>query len=63
MDFSKLDFNKVAPIISIVSVVVMFLWGMLGNDWGHSWIAVFIGGAIISILKIVTGNNQKGGDK
>lgn len=48
-----MDTNKLIPIISIVSVCVMFLWGYLGKDWGHSWIAVFVGGVVIAILKIL----------
>jgi len=52
-----MDMKKLAPVISIISVVVMFLWGMLGNDWSRSWIAVFVGGALIAILSIL--NKEK----
>ena len=48
-----MDMNKLIPIISIISVCVMIIWGMVGNDWGHSWIAVFVGGVVIAILKIL----------
>ena len=54
-----MDMKKIAPIISIVSVVVMFLWGMLGNDWSHSWLAVFIGGALIAILSILNKDKKE----
>ena len=34
-------------IIPMVSVAVMIIWGMFANDWGRSWIAVFIGGILM----------------
>ena len=54
-----MDMKKIAPIISIVSVVIMFLWGMLGNGWSKSWIAVFIGGALIAVLSIVNKDKKE----
>ena len=30
----------------------MMLWGFIGGDWSHSWLAVFVGGCIITILSI-----------
>ena len=54
-----MDMKKIVPIISIVSVVVMFLWGMLGNGWDKSWIAVFIGGAAIAVLSILNKDKEK----
>ena len=54
-----MDMKKIAPIISIVSVVIMLLWGMLGNGWSKSWIAVFIGGALIAILNIVNKDKKE----
>ena len=50
------------PIISIVSVAVMIIWGMLGNAWNISWIAVFVGGCLMGILGIILGA-QKENDK
>ncbi len=48
------------PIIAIISVAVMIVWGMLGNAWNISWIAVFIGGCLMAILSIVmAGMNKK----
>ena len=45
-----MDIKKIIPIINGVGVLVMFLWGTLGNDWGHSWIAVCVSGIISGIL-------------
>ena len=58
-----MDIKKLIPIISIVSVVVMLLWGFIGGDWAHSWIAVFIGGCVIAILSIVRGKDAEKKDK
>jgi uncharacterized membrane protein YjjP (DUF1212 family) len=52
-----MDNKKLVPVISMISVAVMIIWGLLANDWSKSWIAVFIGGIIIAILSIV--NKQK----
>jgi uncharacterized membrane protein YjjP (DUF1212 family) len=48
-----MDKNKLIPIISILSVGVMVVWGLLANDWSKSWIAVFAGGIAIAILSVV----------
>ena len=48
-----MDTKKLIPIISMVSVLVMFLWGYLANDWSRSWLAVFAGGIIIAIISIL----------
>ena len=47
------------PIIAIISVAVMIVWGMLGNAWNISWIAVFIGGCLMAILSIVMAGMKK----
>ena len=39
-----MDTKKLIPVISILSVGVMVVWGLLANDWSKSWIAVFVGG-------------------
>ena len=48
-----MDTKKLIPIISMISVLVMFLWGYLANDWSKSWLAVFAGGIIIAIISIL----------
>ena len=59
-----MDMKKLAPIISILSVVVMLLWGTLVPDgWSKSWLAVFVGGAIIAVLNIIyKGDDGKDGE-
>jgi uncharacterized ion transporter superfamily protein YfcC len=53
----KMDTKKLIPIISIISVAVMIVWGMLANDWSKSWLAVFIGGIAITVISIL-GNKK-----
>ena len=52
-----MDTKKLIPIISIISVAVMVVWGFLANDWSKSWLAVFIGGIAITVISIL-GNKK-----
>ena len=36
--------GTICAIISMASVVIMFLWGFLANDFAHSWLVVMVGG-------------------
>ena len=45
-----MDIKKLIPIINIIGVLVMVLWGTLGNDWEHSWIAVCVSGVISGLV-------------
>ena len=36
--------GTICAIISMVSVLVMFIWGYLEGDFSHSWLAVMAGG-------------------
>ena len=36
--------GTICAIISMTSVVIMFIWGFLANDFAHSWLAVMVGG-------------------
>lgn len=45
-----MDIKTLKKIIPIVALGVTWLWGMLGNAWNISWIAVAIGGMIVGIL-------------
>ena len=59
-----MNMKKLDPIISILSVLVMILWGVLvPNGWSKSWLAVFVGGAIIAVLNIIyKGDDGKDGE-
>ena len=47
------------PVIAMVSVAVMVVWGFLGNAWNISWIAVFIGGIAMAIIAMILGAKAK----
>lgn len=47
----KMDYKKLSAIIPMLSVAVMIAWGVLGNDWGRSWIAVAIGGILSAVFR------------
>jgi len=54
-----MDTKKLIPIISIVSVLIMFVWGYLAGSFEHSWLAVFAGGIAIAVLSIVNKNKKQ----
>lgn len=54
-----MDIKKLIPIISILSVGVMVVWGLIAKDWSKSWIAVMVGGIIIACLSVWNGSNKK----
>ncbi len=48
------------PVIAIISVGVMIVWGTLANSYQHSWLACFVGGIVIAVLCIISGaKNEK----
>jgi hypothetical protein len=46
-------------IIPIVSVGVMIVWGTLAKSYEHSWLAVFVGGILMTIINVVGRNKDK----
>lgn len=59
--------GTICSIISMTSVVIMFIWGYLAGDFKHSWLAVMIGGilscAIYMIRKDIDSANRNDKDK
>ena len=51
--------GTICAIISMVSVVVMFIWGYLANDFSHSWIAVMIGGILSCAVSMIRKDKEK----
>ena len=45
--------GTLCAIIAMVSVLVMFIWGYAANDFGHSWLAVFVGGILMVSIKMI----------
>ena len=51
--------GTICAIISMVSVVVMFIWGYLANDFSHSWLAVMIGGILSCAVSMIRKDKEK----
>ena len=54
-----MNLKTIINIIPFVGLLVMVLWGTLGNAWNISWIAVVIGGILMAILSIVNSSMKK----
>ena len=55
--------KAIIPIISIISVAIMIVWGTLANSYKYSWLSVFVGGCIIACISIYMGAKDKKDDK
>ena len=45
--------------LPFVGVLVMVLWGFLGNAWNISWIAVCVAGILMGLLAAINANLNK----
>ena len=45
--------GTLVAIISMCSVVVMFIWGYIEGGYQHSWLAILIGGVISSAISMI----------
>ena len=45
--------GTICAIISMVSVLVMMIWGFAANDFSHSWLAVMAGGILSCAFAMV----------
>lgn len=56
---SMMNLKMWIPIVAIVSVAVMVIWGFVANSWQYCWLSVFVGGIVMAILSIVNANMKK----
>lgn len=54
-----MNLKTIINIIPFVGVLVMVLWGVLGNAWNISWIAVCVGGILMAILSVINTSKEK----
>jgi uncharacterized membrane protein YjjP (DUF1212 family) len=47
------------PAISMISVLVMFIWSYIEGSWAHCWLAPFAGGIAITIVSRLQKEKQK----
>ena len=57
-----MDLKKLNVIIPVVSVGVMVVWGTLAKDWSKSWLAVFVGGILMTVINAL-GKKKDDDDK
>ena len=54
--------NTISTIISMCSVIVMFIWGYIEGTFMHSWLAVFAGGIIVVIIRMIRKDKENKGN-
>ena len=57
---STMDKKKLIPIVSMISVLIMFIWSFIEGSWNHSWLAVMAGGIVIVAIGMM-GKDGEGG--
>ena len=55
--------NTLCSIISMVSVLVMFIWGYIAGTFEHSWLAIMAAGIIIASISMIRKDTEKSEDK
>ncbi len=51
--------NTLCTIISMVSVLVMFIWGYLADSFDHCWLAVMAGGIIVISIRMIRKDKEE----
>ena len=57
-----LSTNTISTIISMCSVLIMFIWGYIEGTFAHSWLAVFAGGIIVVIIRMIRKDKENKGN-
>ena len=58
--------RTIGMVCLFVGIAVQVLWGFLGNAWGISWIASFVGVMLMCIFNVIAKcdeKNKKNNDK
>lgn len=58
-----MNLKVLIPIIAIVSVGVMIVWGTLAGSYQYSWLACFVGGITIAVVSIIAGSKNENNKK
>ena len=51
--------KTIGMICLFVGIAVQVLWGFLGNAWGISWIASFVGVILMCICNVIAKGYEK----
>ena len=57
------NFKLIGMICLFVGITVQVVWGFVGNAWGISWIASFVGVMLMIIFNLIARNAEKDNDK
>ena len=53
------NLKMIGMICLFAGILVQVLWGFLGNAWGVSWIASFVGVMLMCIFNVIANNMDK----
>lgn len=53
-----MDLKKWTPVVSIASVIVMFIWYFIEGSWDHCWLAVIIGVFVMAVLSALASEKK-----
>lgn len=53
------NFKMIGMICLFVGIAVQVIWGVIGNAWGISWIASFVGVMLMCICNVIANNANK----
>lgn len=53
------NMRMIGMICLFVGIIVQVLWGFLGNAWGVSWIATFVGVMLMCIFNVIANGMDK----
>lgn len=48
----------VGMVCLFVGIIAQVLWGVIGNAWGISWIASFVGVMLMCICNVIAGASK-----
>lgn len=52
--------STICTIISMTSVLIMFIWGYIAGSFEHSWLAVMAGGVLSGAVYMIRRDIESG---
>lgn len=53
------NLKMIGMVCLFVGILVQVLWGFIGNAWGISWIASFVGVMLMCIMNVIANGADK----
>ena len=54
-----MDKRKLIPVVAMIGVVAMLIWGFIEGTFAHSWIAIMIAGIVIVAISIIEKDKER----